>query len=159
MGKLTDLSLHDRISEHLRAANNPSSYPYNALAQHYARNHDSTQAKFEVNIIDHKQSTIKRKLSEALYIYRNKPELNEKSELYRTYCKIHIRIIFEFYFLISILYTFCALLLIPHLLLDRTQYTPMAMYIYSVFSFIFIVCNQFIVIPSLFSFSLIIYYI
>ena len=129
MGKLTDLSLHDRISEHLRAANNPSSYPYNALAQHYARNHDSTQAKFEVNIIDHKQSTIKRKLSEALYIYRNKPELNEKSELYRTYCKIHIRIIFEFYFLISILYTFCALLLIPHLLLDRTQYTPMAMYI------------------------------
>ena len=78
MGKLTDLY---RISEHLRAANNPSSYPNNALAQHYARNYDSAQAKFEVNIIDHRQSTIKRKLSEDLYIYRNKPELNEKSEL------------------------------------------------------------------------------
>ena len=78
MGKLTDLY---RISEHLRATNNPSSYPNNALAHHYARNHDSIQAKFEVNIIDHKKSTIKRKLSEALYIYRNKPELNDKFEL------------------------------------------------------------------------------
>ena len=76
-----DRPLHYRISEQLRAANNPSLHPNNALAQHYARNQDSTQAKFEVNIIDHKQSTIKRKLSEALYIYRNKPELNEKSEL------------------------------------------------------------------------------
>ena len=72
---------HYRINERLRAANNPSSYPNNALAQHYARNHDSIQAKFEVNIIDLKQSTFKRKLSKALYIYRNKPELNSKFEL------------------------------------------------------------------------------
>ena len=76
-----DRPLHYRISEHLRAANNPSSYLNNAVPQHYARNHDGAQVKFEVNIIDHKQSTIKRKLSEALYIYKNKPELNEKSKL------------------------------------------------------------------------------
>ena len=73
-----DKPLHYRISEHLRAANNPSSYTSNALAQHYVTNYHNTQAKFEVNIIDHKQNTIKRKLSEALYIYRNKPKLNEK---------------------------------------------------------------------------------
>ena len=78
-----DRPLHYRINEHLRAANNPSSYPNNALAQHYATNqyHHNADAKFEVNIIDQKQNTIKRRLSEALYIHRNKPELNEKSEL------------------------------------------------------------------------------
>ena len=76
-----DRPLHYRISEHLRAANNPSSYPYTALAQHYATNHHNAKAKFGVNIVDQKQNTIKRKLSEALYIHRNKPELNEKSEL------------------------------------------------------------------------------
>ena len=32
-----DRSLHYRINEHLRAANNPSSYPNNALAQHYGQ--------------------------------------------------------------------------------------------------------------------------
>ena len=41
--------LHHRISEHLRAANNPSSYPNNALAQYFARNNDMAQAKFEHN--------------------------------------------------------------------------------------------------------------
>ena len=58
-----DRPLHYRISEHLRAANNPSSYPNNALAQHYMKNHYMARAKFEVNIIDHKHNTIKRKLS------------------------------------------------------------------------------------------------
>ena len=76
-----DRPLHYRISEHLRAANNPLSYPNNALAQHYATNHHNAKAKFEVNVIDQKQNTIKRKLSEALCIHRNKPELNDKSEL------------------------------------------------------------------------------
>ena len=57
------------------------SYPNNALPQHYATNHHNAKAKFEVNIIDQKQNNITRKLSEALYIHRNKPELNEKSEL------------------------------------------------------------------------------
>ena len=76
-----DRPLHYRISEHLRAANNPSSYPNNALAQPYMKNHYMVRAKFEVNIIDHKHNTIKRKLSEALHIHRNQPELNEKSEL------------------------------------------------------------------------------
>ena len=76
-----DRPLHYRISEHLRAANNPSSYPDNALAQHYATNHDRAQAKFEVNIMDHKQSTVERKHSKALYIYRSKPQRNENSEL------------------------------------------------------------------------------
>ena len=56
-------------------------YPTNALAQHYMKNHYMARAKFEVNIIDHKHNTIKRKLSEALHIHKNQPELNEKSEL------------------------------------------------------------------------------
>ena len=45
------------------------------------KNHYMARAKFEVNIIDHKHNTIKCKLSEALHIHRNQPELNEKSEL------------------------------------------------------------------------------
>ena len=45
------------------------------------KNHYMARAKFEVNIIDHKHNTIKRKLSEALHIHRNQHELNEKSEL------------------------------------------------------------------------------
>ena len=52
-----DRPLRYRISDHL--SNNLSPYPNNALAQHYARNHDRAQAKFEVNKLDHKQSAIK----------------------------------------------------------------------------------------------------
>ena len=49
-----DRPLSYRISEHLRAANNPSSYPNNAIAQHYGTKQHNGQAKFEVNIIDQK---------------------------------------------------------------------------------------------------------
>ena len=36
---------HNRFSEHLRAANNPSTYPNNAIGQHYAMHHQGCSAK------------------------------------------------------------------------------------------------------------------
>ena len=56
-------------------------YPDNALGQHYAEFHNNCNVKLHVYILDIQQKTSQRKLSEALSIHKNKPTLNDKSEL------------------------------------------------------------------------------
>ena len=70
-----------RIVHHLRAASNPLSYPNNAMGQHYSKYHNNCKPCLEVSILDIQQHTTKRKLSEAIHIHKNKPNLNDKSEL------------------------------------------------------------------------------
>ena len=77
----TDRPLNNRIVEHIRAAKNPQSYPNNDLGHHYHSVHPNCQVDISVVILDIQRNTLKRKLSEALYIHRNKPSLNDKSEL------------------------------------------------------------------------------
>ena len=77
----TDRPLNNRIVEHIRAAKNPQSYPNKALGHHYHSVHPNCQVDIRVVILDIQRNTLKRKLSEALFIHRNKPSLNDKSEL------------------------------------------------------------------------------
>lgn len=76
-----DRPLHDRIGEHLRAMKNPSAHPNNAMGQHYATAHPGVKPRISVIILDCKPNTVKRKISEALYIQKQTPELNDKTEL------------------------------------------------------------------------------
>ena len=58
-----------------------SSYPNNAMGQHYSECHHNYKPSLEVSILDIKPHKTKRKLSEALFIHKHKPKLNDKSEL------------------------------------------------------------------------------
>ena len=71
----TDRPLHHKLKEHVRAAANPTAYQYNALGQHYAELRTNFNVKLHVYILDVQQKTIRRKLSEALFIHKNKPIL------------------------------------------------------------------------------------
>ena len=77
----TDRPLNHRIKEHIRACRNPQSYHNNALGHHFLTVHPTCQVDISVSVLDIQRNTLKRKLSEALYIYRDKQLLNEKSEL------------------------------------------------------------------------------
>ena len=77
----TERPLHHSLKEHVRAAANPTAYPENALGQHYAELHTNCNVMLDVYILDIQQKTSRRKLSEALFIHKNKPTLNDKSEL------------------------------------------------------------------------------
>ena len=79
-----DRHLHDRLLDHKRAAVNPPSYPNNSMGQHYAATHldrvaDSAPC-LTYEIMDIKTKTLERKMSEAIYINKQKPSLNDKSE-------------------------------------------------------------------------------
>ena len=81
-----DLPIHYRLKEHIRAASNPTSYLNNAMGQHYANTHKNfnyCKPNFTVSILNIiiKRKTQQRKLSEALYIHKTNPTLNDKSEL------------------------------------------------------------------------------
>ena len=69
----TDRPLHHRLKEHVRAAANLTAYPDNTLGQHYAGLHNNCNAMLHVYILDMQQKTSRRKLSEALFIHKNKP--------------------------------------------------------------------------------------
>ena len=77
----TDRPLNNRIMEHIRAAKNPQTYPNNILGQHYHTVHFNHPVDISVAVLDIQRNSLKRKLSEALFIHRDKPLLNEKSEL------------------------------------------------------------------------------
>ena len=77
----TDRPSNHRFGEHLRAANNPASYPNNALAKHYTLHHRGCQAKLTFNILDRQQNNVRRKISEALKIIQDSPPLNNRDEL------------------------------------------------------------------------------
>ena len=76
-----DRPIHYRLKEHIRAASNPTSYVNNAMGQHYANTHNNCKPDFTVSILGIKRKTQQRKLSEALYIHKTNPTLNDKSEL------------------------------------------------------------------------------
>ena len=77
----TTRTIHDRVSEHIRAANNPTSHPNNSLGAHYAEHHRGIKANISVDILDTKTNVVDRKLCEVINIYKHKPQLNEKNEL------------------------------------------------------------------------------
>ena len=75
-------SLHDRLSEHLRFANNPTcrSYKEEALAVHYNSLHPGQPAELKFELLGSESNTIIRKIKEAHYIFTLKPEINDKEE-------------------------------------------------------------------------------
>jgi len=54
---------HDRTSEHVRAANNPSTYPKNAIGKHVVEHHVNCVPKLTFTILDKQSSTARRKIS------------------------------------------------------------------------------------------------
>ena len=73
----TDRPLHHRLKEHVRSAANPTAHPENALGQHYAELYKNCNVTLHVYILDIQQKTSRRKLSEALFIHKDKPTLNQ----------------------------------------------------------------------------------
>ena len=75
---------HDRFSEHLRAANNPASYTNNAVGKHYSEHHQNCESKLIFTILDRQTSTARRKISEAILISKDEPNINLREELVET---------------------------------------------------------------------------
>ena len=75
-------TLSHRLGEHLRYARNPNSTSYRdeALALHYPDQHAGLQPSLSFKLLAVERSTITRKISEALYIQRFNPQLNDKEE-------------------------------------------------------------------------------
>jgi len=77
----TDRPCHYRFNEHRRAARNPLSYSDNALGKHYLYCHNNTEPKIEFQILDRQTDVVRRKISEALHIFNNKPTMNDRIEM------------------------------------------------------------------------------
>ena len=77
----TTRTIHDRVSEHLRAGNNPAAHRDNSLGAQYAEHYRGIKANVLVEIMDTKTNVVDRKLCEAINIHKQKPKLNEKNEL------------------------------------------------------------------------------
>ena len=68
-------TVHDRLSEHLRFANNP------IAAVHYRQKHLGGTANLKFELIKTESNTVLRKIYEAFYICKEKPIINDKSEV------------------------------------------------------------------------------
>lgn len=75
-------SVHDRLSEHSRNAKNPNapSYIDTPLAIHYTSRHKNTPPELSFKILTTERNILKRKILEAMYIQKLRPELNNKEE-------------------------------------------------------------------------------
>ena len=77
--------LNCRFDEHFRSAANPiaKSYEDKPLAKHYREKHPlhTGPPKLKLQIIDRGTSLVNRKIKEAKFLVKNKPTLNDKSEL------------------------------------------------------------------------------
>ena len=75
-------TLSHRLGEHLRYAQNLNSTSYRdeVLALHYPDQHAGLQPSLSFKLLAVERSTITRKISEALYIQRFNPQLNDKEE-------------------------------------------------------------------------------
>ena len=78
----TGRTIHERLSEHLRYANNPTSNSYSdeALAQHYTNFHPSTVSDLSFSVLCKETNVIKRKILESYFINHFKPEINNRDE-------------------------------------------------------------------------------
>ena len=74
-------SCHERLGEHYRFANNPDSYPKEALAIHYKNCHPGQKADLLFSLLDRERSVVKRKIKEAYFIISERPEINLRDEL------------------------------------------------------------------------------
>ena len=74
-----------RFDEHFRSAANPTakSYEDKPLAKHYREKHSlhSGPPKLKLEIVDRGTSLVNRKIKEAKFLVKNKPTLNDRSEL------------------------------------------------------------------------------
>ena len=77
----TDRPLNSRTTEHIRAPKNPQKYSNNALGHHYRTLHSNYPVYISVALLDTQRTTLKRKLSEALFVHGDNLLPNEKSEL------------------------------------------------------------------------------
>ena len=77
----TERSLHARLMEHRQAARNPRSHPDNAIGQHYAAHHSNQSPTLNFQLLDIQSKTVRRKIVEAIYILRESPEMNDRTEL------------------------------------------------------------------------------
>jgi len=78
---------HDRFSEHVRAANNPSTYPNNAIGKHVVEHHVNCVPVLTFTILDKQSSTARLKIPEAIImimISKHEPSINVKEELLDT---------------------------------------------------------------------------
>ena len=75
-------SVHDRLSEHLRYAKNPTnkSYSEEAFAQHYREHHPNLPPKLRFKIIETEPNVVRRKILEEYYISLIEPKLNNKDK-------------------------------------------------------------------------------
>ena len=81
----TGRTIHERLSEHLRYTNNPTSNSYSdeALAQHYANFHPSALSDLSFSVLCKETNVIKRKILESYFINHFKPEINNRDECIR----------------------------------------------------------------------------
>ena len=81
----TDRPAHNRSMEHTRAGNNPASYSSNGIGKHYAMYHPThKQCQLTFTFIDKQSNSVRRKISEAIKIHKDKPNFNNKEELVNT---------------------------------------------------------------------------
>ena len=72
----------DRFTEHFRSANNPTAKSYKDMpfAKHYATHHQDSHPNLELKVLQHTSTTVDRKIKEARFILKNKPDLNNRDE-------------------------------------------------------------------------------
>ena len=75
-------TLHDRMSEHLRFASNPSSASYKdeAFAVHYRESHPGMKPDLNFELLETERNTVMRKIKESMYIFDKNPSINDKTE-------------------------------------------------------------------------------
>ena len=78
----TSRPLKVRYQEHYRSAANPTakSYQNMAFARHYQEYHKGEKPKLLIKILKKTKRTVERKITEALFIQRIKPDINGKYE-------------------------------------------------------------------------------
>ena len=63
----------------------PASYSYNGIGKHYAMYHPThKQCQLTFTFIDKQSNSVRRKISEAIKIHKDKPNFNNKEELVDT---------------------------------------------------------------------------
>ena len=72
------------ISEHIRAAYNPRSYPNNSIGKRFAECHVYCASNLLFTILDKQSSTARRKISEAILLSKHEPKSNAWEELWNS---------------------------------------------------------------------------